>query len=291
MVPVIDRLNYRAKLLGTPKVKAFLDLIETGIEGVSEVNDQSESDILYYSGLRALRSGNSGDFMDLYSDFSRREPDERTPYTRDDYLLFVLICCVEKFSADKTWLRKVLDCRLCSQDECTQTIETFKAILRGDIQNMSNITAIVVLIQDILKRPLPNNDLTKNMYVSYMKVEFPIYKSDFLNLIALRAVDILISEADITGDGKNAGLKKFEIAFLKRTEYLANIFYYVAMAIVFGIAVYLYIRYKDQMDTLNTLIGFLGLVGLSLPAVLKKEFIVDHSQKVIRKIFGYSTAN
>ena len=290
MVSVIDRLNYRTKLLGTPKVKAFLNLIEVDTLESPQVSEQSEADALYYSGLYALSSGHGDEFIDLYNDFSRREPDERAPYTRDDYLLFVLVCCAEKFSTDKVWLNKVLNCRLCSQVECTQTIETFKSILRGDTQNTSNLTAIVVLIQDILKRSLPNSQALKKMYTEYMKEEFPLYRSDFLTITALRAIDIVISEADIAGDGKNARLKRFESMFLKRTEYGVNFFYYSAMFLIIGLAASLYIRYKDQMDTLNTIVGLLGLAGLSLPAVFKKEFIVSYLHKKIQKLFGYSAA-
>lgn len=289
MVPITDRLNYRAKMAETPKIRAFLNFIE-GTRRLEETEGQLESDSFFYGCLHAFIKEDNAAFLNLYNDYSRREPDERSPYVRDEYLLFVLLCCVNKFSADKTWLNKVFECRHCSTDECTQTNETFKALLRGDIQNTSNLTALALLFQEILHKPLLNNEHIKNMYSEYMKSTFPFYKSDFLNLTAFKAIDIVIAEADIAGDGKSSTLKNFEISFLKRTGQLAEFMHLIVIILIISTAVHFYIKQKDQkdqIDSLNTIVGLLSLAGLTLPAVFKREFIIGYFQDMIRKYFGY----
>lgn len=290
MVPVIDRLNYRAKLLATPKIKAFLSLIEDG--EMSPVDEQlSEADGFYFGCLNALKRGDKTKFIEFYSDFARREPDERAPYVRDDYLLFVLLCGVDKFSADKTWLKKVLDARHCTTDECAQTIDTFKSLLRSDAENTASLTAISILYQHVLNKPFPRNELSQLMYVNYMQSEFPFYKSEFLNLSALRATDLLILKADIAGDGKGAALVKFEDTFLRRTAYLTNSIYYSVMILLLFIAFRKYGDYKDFIDALSAVGGVLGLIGVVLPSVLQKDWIIPFLSKIIRKLLGYKLSD
>lgn len=290
MVPVIDRLNYRAKLMAMPKIKAFLALIENS-DTTPTGEMLPEVDRFYFSCLDTLRRGDGSTFIEVYSDFSRREPDERAPYVRDDYLLFVLLCGVERFSIDKTWLKNVLDCRRCTTEDCTLTIETFKAILRGDVENTSNLTAIVILYQNLLNRSLPGNGLCRNMYKGYMQSEFPFYKSEFLNLAALRSTDLIILNADIVGDGKAVALTKFEEAFLKRTGYLTNFIYYSSMILMIITAFKKYGDYKDFIDVLSAVGGVLGSIGLVLPSVFQKDWIVPLLRRAIRKLFGYKIPN
>lgn len=285
---MIDRLTYRAKLLATPKIKAFLGLIENTTELVEGI-EVVDSDEVYLGFLKALRNSDKLAFKTLYDSFSQRVPDQRSPFVRDDYLLFVILCGVSKFSIDTTWLQKVLDCRSCTTEECTQTIDTFKSLLRSDTENTSNMTSIIVLFQYLLDRPLLQNDLGRTMYINYVASEFPFYKSDFLNLTALRAIDIILLAADIADNGKSIFLKKFEEKFLKRTHILAFIVYYSLMLFLIFIAVWNYNDYKGITEILNTVVGFLGFFGLVLPNIISKEKTVYFFEKNIRRLFGHTT--
>ena len=276
--------------MAMPKIRAFLALIEnadtTPADGIV-----SEADGFYFCCLEALKRGDNSKFIEHYSEFSRREPDERAPYVRDDYLLFVLLCGVERFSVDKNWLKRVLDCRLCTTDDCTQTIDTFKALLRGDVDNTSNLTAIVILYQNLLQRLFPRNELCRSMYITYMQSEFPFYKSEFLNLSALRATDLIILKADVAGDGEAVALNKFEESFLKRTGYLTNIIYYFLMILLIVTAFRKYNDYKNFIDVLSAVGGVLGFIGVVLPSVFQKDWIIPILRRTIRRLFGYRLTN
>lgn len=290
MVPVIDRLNYRAQLMRTPKIKAFLHFIEESQETFT-IDTLSEVDALYYSSLNALALNDPTLFIPLYTDFTRREPQEGAPFVRDDYLLFLLVCCVIKFSTESLWLQKVLNCRRCSLEECTQTINTFKNLLAGDYQNSSNLTSVVIIIQHLLNRPLPKDEQLKAMYRSYMKQTFPFYKSDQLNVIALSSIDLIITEADITGDGTFITLKNFEIRFIKRTENVATGIYYILMGVLIIWTIQAYGRFKESkemIDGLSAVGGVLSFLGWTIPNLLKKDTIVSFLAVRIRRILGYT---
>jgi len=127
-------------------------------------------------------------------------------------------------------------------------------------------------------------------YKLYTTHPFPFFKSDQLNLIVLRSIDVIIIETDILGDGKNGFLRNFENIFLKRTTFIATIIYFLLMGFcIFWIfqAYNKYIRTKETIDILSAVGGVLSLIGLNLPNLLKKESIVRFFESKLRKFLGY----
>ena len=49
--------------------------------------------------------------------------------------------------------------------------------------------------------------------------------------------------------------------------------------------------YKDFIDVLSAVGGVLGSIGLVLPSVFQKDWIVPLLRRAIRKLFGYKIPN
>ena len=105
MVFVEEKVNYLRSLADQPKQKALFALIsyETLSPQPSEV---SETDIIYYSSIQAVKKDSKVDFSTQYANISRRKVSENStaPFVHDDFLIFALVIGVLKFDCDKQWL-------------------------------------------------------------------------------------------------------------------------------------------------------------------------------------------
>lgn len=291
MVSLVDRFNFTNENEFSKKTEAFLCFIN-GREYLNTTESEVEIDKLYYLGINSfIKENKNNSFKEDYDSLTKRQPSENSPVIRDDYLLYVLICCVEKFTLDRSWLLEVLNRRSCSTDECRKLVKTFQNILNSNFESTDNIASIIILFQYLLNYPLLSSKYIKNEYRLITFQKFPIYKSDLINFITIKAFDIIIEEADILEDGIISKLKRFNTKFIKTTHHLAVTLHIIISLCIIGIVVAAYFlspEVKEVISGFESIFGFLGVGIQCFISWTTKKWVIDFFEKKIRRFFGYT---
>lgn len=267
MVSLEQRGEYLKGILVNEKFLIFYNfLVSNGTSVIgesmppSDVIDDSFRDI-----LMAICNSNSQDFQKHYSQYSSRTPSPTSPFVNDDFLLFSLIIGVKKFGLSQEWVEKVLQARKCTSPDCNQTLTTFKNILLQNYNSLDNHLGIILIVQNIL-----NNDLLlpankAKLYTGITSSMFPSKRSDFLNIVELRAYDLLIREQLFDGNGEYQLYKDMVQSTDVRIRQLSKVFFYLLCTSLILLIFYGYFKYeqfKEFVQNFEALFGFIGLSGI-----------------------------
>lgn len=291
MVSLEQRGEYLKGILVNEKFLIFYNfLVSNGTSVIgesmptSDVIDDSFRDI-----LMTICNSNGQDFQKHFSQYSSRMPSPTSPFVNDDFLLFSLIIGVKKFGLSQDWVEKVLQARKCTSPDCSQTLTTFKNILLQNYNSLDNHLGIILVAQNILNSELLLPANKAKLYTGITSSIFPSKRSDFLNIVELRAYDLLINEQLLGSDSEYQTYKQITQKSELRIVQISNVFFYLICAFLSLIVVWLYFKYenfKEMIQNFEAIFGFLGLPGIII-MLFNKEKIVNYFRiKLTKFLWG-----
>lgn len=289
MVSLTKNLEYYSSLVEKPKIlafKAFLENKKVIIENPSEAN---EADSIYYNLISAFVNDNIKQFVESYNLISVRKPSSESVWIHDNFLIFVLICCIEKFNADRSWINEVLQIRTSSNPEYQSINQTFKNILSSNYASNDNQYAIIIVYLDLINKPMLSNEVLNNVYGTICdNAQLFISQNDYLIMISLRAYNVIILTKDTPDAIEITQLKAFRVKFLRRIMISTNIIYIILLSVFVIIGVSNLRKYQNLKDYLNDTAIIFQIGGIGLIVALK--WIKSKIEKILLRIFGYTNS-
>lgn len=290
MVSLERYSSYRQKLIHKPIVNAFVEFIEGKVISSGKFTQLDE---FLYKLIVAFSTSDKTTFEQQYNELSRREPSPSAPYAYNDFLIYVLICGTEKFDLSKDWIGKVLEVRRCSDDECKLITLTFKNLLSKNYLSTNNHLPTVITFQNILEIPLLENDLLNSTYSDIAQSPFPKFNSDFLNLVILRAFDVIILRKDILGRGEVSQLKEFERNFNSKVTSISKFLHWINVVAIYFLIIYFYFVNQSFQNLIKPHLGLfnaLGGGGIIVMLFFSKR-LTKFNERIIKEFWGYKKEN
>ena len=245
--------------------------------------------------LFALSSNDVSPALEIVKDYAAKNPTSDSPFIYKDLLLFLFICVTQKFKLEQDWLLKLVNQRKSSEEEKKIITKTFENLLRNNLESKDNYFEIVIVYKDILGISEERESILNETYEKLSKKQFPYYESDFLNLIAIKAIDLIVLSKGITTYKDYEKLLVFSEKFDTRTEQIAKGIFYLTILIIF--IPLIYITYKlfygtppeaDWADKVFTVTAFIVTI-LTILGFSTRKNIEIILQNIIKKLFGKVT--
>ena len=288
MVSLTERIGYNCLITDKPKITCFSDFVKGEAIAYIIPEGTNDTDKVYFALLKSISDNQKEEFLKVYQDFSRRKPSTENAWIHNEFLIFVLICGIEKYQVEKTWINEVIQVRSTGNQQYLAINQTFKNILSGNTQSTDNLTEIVIVFQELMNRPqLPKETLDKAYLSLSNNAKLMETKDDFLITISYRAFDIILLTKDTPDATEINRLKNFKTIFIKRILIFRDVIYYTIL-ILFVVLSIKYIRhysgFKDYVTDLGSVFQVAGFAFLALFKWMRKTIEVS-----LLKIFGYHT--
>jgi hypothetical protein len=288
MVPLENILRFQEQISESPKIDRFNKLIRGNRVVYHEESVNSDTDALYYNFLVAIADNNKQLFEKAYTEFSRKRPSPDSPWVKNDFLVFTLLCGIAKFDLDWGWIRNVLQNRTTGSSEQQALDLTFRNISNQNYLSRDNLYSVIIVFLDLFNRPQLGKIEMDETYLSITNSNgILLSKNDFLIVIALRAYDIIILSKETPDSTEMVQLKLFRPLFLERTKVFSNIIFYLIISLMVfkGAAVMQnHSNIKSIISDLSSLITIIGITVVGGILLFMKNRIVD----LIKWVFGYS---
>ena len=286
MVSLEHNSSYRQKLTHNPLVNAFVEFIEN-----REITsfDFSQLEKVIYDLMVSYAANDKTTFKNNYTELSRREPSASAPYSYNDFLIFVLICGTKKFSLHQDWINSVLEIRSCSDDECKLSTLTLQNLLNENYSSTNNHFPIILTAQNLLDIHLLENKLLNSCYSDITQNAFPRFNSDFLNLVTLRAFDLIILRKDILDEGEVRDLKTFEKSYQTKVSQVSSFLHWIIIGGVYFLLLYSYFTnpsFQKFVKPHLTFFNSIGGGGLLVLLIFNKKIKLI-TVNLINKFWGY----
>lgn len=284
MVFVEERSNY---LHNENKGKNFLLLRDFLINNCVETPNR-EGDI-FHKLLFSLFSNDTETAQQIVQDYSAKEPNQHSQYIYKDMLIFLFICTTKKFDLNQDWINKFLRERKGSQEEKKSITKTFENIVENNFQSKNNLYEIILVYKDILGTREKNQTILNETYSKLSKREFPFYESDFLNIVSIKAIDLIILWKEVEDYEENIEIKQFAKAYDNRVKSISYYFSWGLVASLFVATCYfsyvLLFGSTKESEFSNKIFTILGFVGLSLTGIGRTK-IESYIKSGLNLIFG-----
>ncbi len=286
MVSLTERIGYNCTIEDKPKITCFNSFIKG--EAVSHMvpDGTNDTDKVYFASLQSISNNQKEEFFKVFQDFSRRKPSTENAWIHNEFLIFTLICGIEKYQIDKTWINEVIEVRSTGNKQYLAINKTFKNILSGNTQSTDNVSEIVIVFLDILNQPqLPKEILDKTYLTISNNTGLMNTKDDFLITMSFRAFDVILLSKDTPDAIEIAKLRDFRTIFLGRVKIATEVVYYLLL-LAFIVAVikysHRYQSFKDYVTDLGAVFQLGGLAFLAAFRWIKKQIKV-----LLLRTFGY----
>jgi hypothetical protein len=257
-----------------------------------QVDKPTQESSLVHKTLFAIISNNISPIKDILDDFSAKSPTSESQYIYKDLMLFLFICVAKKFGLDQSWLLKFVEQRESEEEEKNSITKTFQNLLKDNLESKDNYFEIVIAYKDILGMTEESEVILNATYEKLSKKRFPFYDSDFLNLIAFKAIDLIILTKGVTIIRPYRNLREFAERFDKRIRQISAAFFYLALVIIFFIQGYIAYKYfwgdENQSQTMGKIITVLAYLGVGTIGFVRRRKVEDFFQKRIKRFFGRS---
>jgi len=284
MVSLIERSSYVADLKENIKFNQFMSFASGQM--VSETEYEVEIDRLFNKAVVSIAQNNKKSFNNAYSQISERQPNKNSPILHDDLLLFVLIVGTLKFNTDNSWLLNTITYRANSEKESILIKNTFLGIINSNYKNRDNLFQLVLVIENLLGLELISWEEKADFYNDITTNNISLFKSDFLNIISLRAYDLVIIQGDKSNMGKFYLLNDFEKRFLKRTTLISYVIYFL-FVISISVLIIKFWYNPDYTKIIEQALPIVGAIGVSIFSLFSAKKLIPFFEIGIRMIFGY----
>lgn len=286
MVSIGSRIGYNSTIEDKPSITCFNAFMKG--ESINHVVPEgtNDTDRFYFAALQFISTNRKNGFIEMYNDFSRRKPSTDSAWINNQFLIFALICGIEKFNIDKVWINEVISVRSTGNKKFLAINQTFKNILSGNTQSNDNIGEIVIVFLDILNRPqLLNENLNKTYLAISNNTELMNTKDDFLLTMSFRAFDVIVVTKDTPDATEFTKLRSFKAIFLKRVEVASQVIYsLILLGLIAVIYKFIHIssNFRDFVSDLGLAFGIIGIAFIGAIKWIQKQL-----EKLLLKLFGY----
>lgn len=244
--------------------------------------------------LITLKQNDSVNAERFYGLFAQRQPTRESHWIYDNFVLFSITCIVRRFGFEQQWLKSVIDMSYTSADSVNKAIrDTLKNILAGNFNAKGDFHQVSIVYQFLAKDEHYQEEAMNSMSSSLWLKFFPFFEDDFLNVISIKALEVvLLKKASLT-EIQFYHLNHFPTGYNKRADnlskYIARILIFAAIALAFAI-LWKLTNTETQYPFLVKVIGFLGsFSGVGILAFWGwNSKLAKVVRKLIDKIFGYN---
>lgn len=268
----------------------FLDMLSGRPDVEVPELKQADSNSIACNVFSLVQEGNAASCAEVYTQLCRRVPDTETNWIYNDYLIFSLVCAVKKFKLDSGWLRGVINLRNSSSGSERQLLNTtLSNLLAGNLTSNEDLHEVSIVYQSLTGDMERNEMRINKMYKHLWRSPFPFFASDFLNLVALRAIEIAFESKGLLDPEKVFAIENFTTRFFRRTSHLAS----VAATLLVGIAglvigaVTLHYSQNVYVSGVTSLASAFGIGYLSV-LVGTRQKVTAYLTKWVRRALGYS---
>lgn len=282
MVSLESRLSYIESIKDNHKLNVFYQWLNLQNIDIQNIRDLNQIDKTFFNLLLSIKDNNKANFSTDYNVFTIRQPGKDSPFVHDDYLIFILLVGIIKFNIDTVWIKTVL-----AQRATNAVTETFKNIVENNFYDNRNLKYVVLSFKALFNETSFDKKYFDDTYLSIINnANLFNEKNDFLILTSLRAFDLIIIFNDPPSIEEFSFLKKFEITFFNRTQFLAASIYFIFLALLTYLCTILISDYEWINQFVQKIVTILAIVLMGLPYSLKK--VRYWLEKKVRQILGYN---
>lgn len=240
--------------------------------------------------LFAIASNNTSPIKEIFEDYSAKNPTSESQYIYKDLIVFLFICATKKFRLDQSWLHKFVGQRKSEEEEKISITRTFENLLKDNLASKDNCFEIVIVYKNILGVTEENEAILNETYEGLSKKTFPFYESDFLNLIALKAIDLIVTTKGVTTFRPYMSLQKFAARFDKRIKQLSTALFFLIFAGILSIQSYVVYKYfwgdENQSKVMEKILSAFAYAAIGTIGFGTKKVVEDFFQKRLKNFFG-----
>jgi hypothetical protein len=294
MVSIITRSEFIRHFESDEYTTALVDfLLGKALSKNNNVSTSNANEISKQA-FYALQNNDKALFSELYQEIARRKPNPESEWLHNDVLLFILTLGVKNFDLNKKWLDEVLNLRIeHSQDESKLITQTYIDILKGNLENNSNHQPLMIVLKYFLGFSLGDEDYVNSIYKELTQNLFPYSKAAFVNLINLKALDVIVLSKGLIDLDRQKDIEGFIVHFNNRITQFATAIWWAVIILIavasIGFALF-YLRSNSQqaeiIDRILTILPFFGIGSLFFPIKYKKG-MVNFFKKPFFWYYGY----
>jgi len=287
MVSLENKITYSERINESPKLKAFNNFLLGRPVVLSQANELSESDEVFFGILSAIQVNDKTKFETYYNKKSKSNPskDSLAPFVNDDFLLFSIIIGVTRFNIEKNWIKSIVELR--NKSAITTTLVN---ILSENFTSTNNLQEIVLMFLQFTNQSLITNDV---LNLTFKKINENINllesKSDFQILCAINAYNEIIQLKEAPDGSEIQLLKVFNNQFIQRTKILSWIlqacllfcfFYFLLKLPLYSPSI------VKVLDSYGYIFNIIGVIGFTFIGT-KLKFIRINFQDLVMWLLGY----
>ena len=294
MVSLTGR-QYVQQLSSDPYTQALADfLFGRSVSGSFGRNGMTADDVAALA-LQAIQDDEAQRFEEAYDEIKRRTPQPEADWIYNDLLLFALTLGVTKFDREPDWLLNVLQIRMGhSGGEKKSITQTLLDAINGNFESIDNDKPLMIVIKYSLSMNLGSEEYVNSAYQQAVENSFPRYESILLNIVCLRATDLIVFHKRLGNTKWYRANDAFLSSFKRRTHQMAYCFWFLLLLAVAGTTLYLW--YQDALskpearspfETAMELLALFGLPSLIVPVLTFRKQIVSYFERLLFGFFEY----
>jgi len=287
MVSIENKISYLNRIVDSPKLAAFDQLLSGKAIILPSGNNLSETDEIYFGIISAIQSNDKSAFEKHYGNKSKSNPSKESPapFVNDDFLIFSIILGVAKFNIDKAWIKYIVSIR--SKNPITTTLDN---LLAENYYSTSNLPEIVLMFLQNINQNLITNDILNSTFKKINENTALLEsKSDFQILCAIHAYNSIVLLKEAPEGSEIQLLKSFDSRFSKRMKILSWIFqFFILAGLIYGILnLPNYspgtVKLINDYEFVFAILGALGvtILGNQITIIKRKTY------ELTMRVFGY----
>ena len=288
MVSVDALSTYWLPLRANPFTNFFLDFLDEKPGLAPPVLNPSDTDSVVSNLLFYVRRADSAAATSLYQKLATRQVRVDSEWIHNDYLVFALVCVVQKFQLDGKWVRQVLHNRPNADSTRRLINKSFDNLLAGNYNAKEDYHQISIVYQLITQQERFDVERLHKMFTYLWRHSFPYFESEFLNIVSLRAIRAAFEAKGLTDIEQRFVAERFAHQFLKRVSTISKILTYSIFILIIIAMSTGAIFYAENKWVKGTLAGLTTLgLGASFFADIR-SWVALRVEKLVQKFWGYS---
>ncbi len=294
MVSLADR-QYLQQLGSDPYTRCLIAfLFDKSVSAGSYENGNTADDVAI-SALHAVQRNDPESFDRSYGEIKRRKPKRDSDWIYNDLLLFALTVGVARFDRESEWLLNVLQLRMENTDVEKRLItQTLLDAVNSNFESIDNSKPLMIVIKHSLSLSLGSEEYVNSTYRELAESSFPRYDSVLLNIVCLRAIDLIVFHKRLGSMKWYQATDAFLDSFMKRIQQLAWSLWLLVFIIVGGATLYFWHYYltletdaRGPIEAVLRLLPSLGVTGLLAPVWKLRKQIIDRFKLLLLRFFKY----